>query len=45
MCGRYDNLIAREAYEVLYKAFRLPESNILPCYNIAPTDQISIVRG
>ena len=44
MCGRYDNLIAREAYKALYKAFRLPESNFPPRYNIAPTDQIPIVR-
>jgi hypothetical protein len=34
MCGRYDNLIAREAYKALYKAFRLPESNFPPRYNI-----------
>jgi len=44
MCGRYDNLIAREAYKALYKALRLPESNFPPRYNIAPTDQIPIVR-
>jgi putative SOS response-associated peptidase YedK len=44
MCGRYDNLIAREAYRALYKALRLPESNFPPRYNIAPTDQIPIVR-
>src|SRR6476659_2427308 len=44
MCGPYDNLIAREAYKALYKALRLPESNFPPRYNIAPTDQIPIVR-
>jgi hypothetical protein len=25
MCGRYDNLIARDAYRGLFKAKRLPE--------------------
>jgi putative SOS response-associated peptidase YedK len=44
MCGRYDNLIAREAYKGLCKAMRLPASNFPPRYNIAPTDQIPIVR-
>jgi putative SOS response-associated peptidase YedK len=44
MCGRYDNLIAREAYRLLFKPARLPESNFPPRYNIAPTDQIPIVR-
>lgn len=44
MCGRYDNLIAREAYRGLYKAMRLPASNFPPRYNIAPTDQVPIVR-
>jgi putative SOS response-associated peptidase YedK len=44
MCGRYDNLIAREAYKGLYNAMRLPASNFPPRYNIAPTDQIPIVR-
>jgi putative SOS response-associated peptidase YedK len=44
MCGRYDNLIAREAYKGLYKAMRLPKSNFRPRYNIAPTDPIPIVR-
>jgi putative SOS response-associated peptidase YedK len=28
----------------MYKAFRLPASNYPPRYNIAPTDQIPIVR-
>ena len=44
MCGRYDNLIAREAYRRLFEAMRLPESNFPPRYNIAPTDQVPIVR-
>ena len=44
MCGRYDNLIAREAYRALFMAERLPPSNFPPRYNIAPTDQIPIVR-
>jgi putative SOS response-associated peptidase YedK len=44
MCGRFDNLIARDAYRGLFKANRLPKSNFPPRYNIAPTDQISIVR-
>ena len=44
MCGRYDNLIARESYPTLYRAMRLPTSNFPPRYNIAPTDQVPIVR-
>ena len=44
MCGRYDNVIAREAYRRLFGAERLPQSNFPPRYNIAPTDQIPIVR-
>ena len=43
MCGRYDNLIAREAYRLLFRpsdsAIQFP-----PRYNIAPTDPIPIVR-
>ena len=27
MCGRFDNLIARDAYRGLFKAQRLPKSN------------------
>ena len=30
MCGRYDNLIAREAYRLLFQAERLPASNFRP---------------
>lgn len=44
MCGRYDNLIAREAYEELFGVERLPEWNFPPRYNVAPTDRIPIVR-
>jgi putative SOS response-associated peptidase YedK len=44
MCGRYDNLIARDAYRALFRAGRLPSSNFPPRYNVAPTDQIPIVR-
>lgn len=44
MCGRYDNLIARHAYQALFRARRLPRSNFPLRYNIAPTDQIPIVR-
>ena len=44
MCGRFDNLIARDAYRGLFKADRLPKSNFPLRYNIAPTDQIPIVR-
>ena len=44
MCGRYDNLIAREAYRRLFRVGRLPASNFPPRYNIAPTDQIPIAR-
>ena len=44
MCGRYDNLIARDAYRGLFKAKRLPKSNFPLRYNIAPTEQIPIVR-
>jgi putative SOS response-associated peptidase YedK len=44
MCGRYDNVIAREAYRLIFGARRLPESNFPPRYNIAPTDPVPIVR-
>jgi hypothetical protein len=44
MCGRSDNLIARDAYRGLFKAQRLPKSNFPLRYNVAPTDQIPIVR-
>src|SRR5262245_5650800 len=44
MCGRYDNLIPRDAYGELFRAARIPLLNFPPRYNIAPTDQIPIVR-
>ena len=44
MCGRYDNLIPRNAYSALFRAARVPRSNFPPRYNVAPTDQIPIVR-
>lgn len=44
MCGRYDNLIARDAYRPLFRPTRLPQSNFPPRYNIAPTDPIPIIR-
>ncbi len=44
MCGRYDNLIPREAYGRLFRPARFPQSNFPPRYNTAPTDNISIVR-
>ena len=44
VCGRFDNLITRDAYRGLFKAQRLPKSNFPLRYNVAPTDQIPIVR-
>ena len=44
MCGRYDSVIAREAYPTLYRAMRLSGSNFPPRHNIAPIDQVPIVR-
>jgi putative SOS response-associated peptidase YedK len=44
MCGRYDNLIPSAAYGALFRTIRIPRSNFPPRYNIAPTDQIPIVR-
>jgi SOS response associated peptidase (SRAP) len=35
MCGRYDNLIARDAYKALYRVGRLPASNFPLRYNVA----------
>ena len=37
MCGRFDNLITRDAYRGLFKAERLPKSNFPLRYNVAPT--------
>jgi hypothetical protein len=42
MCGRFDNLIARDAYRGLFKVGRLPKSNFPLRY--APTDPTPIVR-
>lgn len=44
MCGRYDSLIARDALIRLFGVNRLPDSNFPPRYNIAPTQDIQIVR-
>jgi putative SOS response-associated peptidase YedK len=44
VCGRFDNLIARDAYRGLFKAQRLPKSNFPLRNTVAPTDQIPIVR-
>jgi putative SOS response-associated peptidase YedK len=44
MCGRYDNLIAREAYRGLFRATRLPDWNFPLRYNTAPTYPVPIVR-
>ena len=44
MCGRYDNLIPPDAYGALFRSDRLPRSNFPPRYNVAPTDQIPVVR-
>ncbi len=44
MCGRYDNLIPRDALEQLFGVDALPESNFPPRYNIAPTQDVPIVR-
>jgi putative SOS response-associated peptidase YedK len=44
MCGRFDNLIARDAYRGLFRVGRLANSNFPLRYNVAPTDQIPIVR-
>jgi putative SOS response-associated peptidase YedK len=44
MCGRYDNLIPKDAYARVFRPARVPQSNFPPRYNIAPTDQIPIIR-
>jgi len=44
LCGRFDNLIPREAYRRTFRVERLPQSNFPPRYNVAPTDQIPVVR-
>jgi putative SOS response-associated peptidase YedK len=44
MCGRYDNIIARELYREMFEVERLPEWNFPPRYNVAPTDKVPVVR-
>lgn len=44
MCGRYDNLIPRDALVQLFRLEILPPSNFPPRYNIAPTQDIPVVR-
>ncbi len=44
MCGRYDSLIPRDAMEQLFGADVLPASNFPPRYNIAPTQDVPIVK-
>ena len=44
MCGRYDNLIPKDSYVRLFRPARMPQSNFPPRYNVAPTDQIPVVR-
>ena len=44
MCARYDLVIAQEIYERAFKTVRLPKWNFPPRYNVAPTDQVPIVR-
>jgi putative SOS response-associated peptidase YedK len=44
MCGRYDSLIPRDAMEHLFEAASSPASNFPPRYNIAPTQEVPIVK-
>lgn len=44
MCGRYDNLIPKDAYQRLFRPSRLPQSNFPPRFNVAPTQEIPILR-
>lgn len=44
MCGRYDSLIPRDAMEHLFDARSSPSSNFPPRYNIAPTQDVPIVK-
>jgi len=44
MCGRYDSLIPRDAMEHLFDAKAEPSSNFPPRYNIAPTQDVPIVK-
>ena len=44
MCSRYDNLIPRDAMQQLFGVEQLPATNFPPRYNIAPTQEVTIVR-
>ncbi|MGV8840147.1 MAG: SOS response-associated peptidase [Bauldia sp.] len=44
MCGRYDSLIPRDAMVQLFGLTAAPQSNFPPRYNIAPTQDVAIVR-
>ena len=44
MCGRYDNLIPRDAMVQLFGVEQFPATNFPPRYNIAPTQDVPIVR-
>ena len=44
MCGRYDSLIPRDAFTNLFDVALFPDTNFPPRYNIAPTQDIPIVR-
>lgn len=44
MCARYDLVIEQALYERAFKTARLPKWNFPPRYNVAPTDQVPIVR-
>src|SRR5690606_40603481 len=44
MCGRYDSLIPRDAMVQLFGLTALPQSNYPPRTNIAPTQEVAIVR-
>lgn len=44
MCGRYDSLIPRDAFTNLFDVAQFPDTNFPPRYNIAPTQDIPIVR-
>ena len=45
MCGRYDSLIPRDGMEQLFDAKASLSSNFSPRYNIAPTQEVPIVKA
>ena len=45
MCGRYENLIPRDAYKWVFRPERMPQNNFPPPDNVAPIDQIPNSRG